>query len=194
MTQAWWGTAWCWAGIAVTVGILLLDSLLGRRYAQGDGSRDGGSVRLLLLSCGGNLTLSILSPALGFGLLPASVAHLLAPLGLVVMLAGVALRYTAIFSLGDRFTWRVAILPEHELMQDGVYRHVRHPSYTGGLISMYGVTLLFGSWIGFVVLSLTHVPIVVYRIRVEEKTLASHFGERWSRYAGKTWRLVPYLY
>jgi protein-S-isoprenylcysteine O-methyltransferase len=53
--------------------------------------------------------------------------------GLVLMLAGIALRWRAITTLGRYLTGTVRILKEHRLIRCGLYRYVRHPAYTGAL-------------------------------------------------------------
>src|SRR6185436_16677648 len=46
--------------------------------------------------------------------------------GIAVMLAGICVRWVAIYTLGKYFTRRVTILPGHRLVQNGVYKYLRH--------------------------------------------------------------------
>ena len=46
-------------------------------------------------------------------------------------MVGVALRWYSVIYLGRFFTANVAILKDHQLVDTGPYRFVRHPSYTG---------------------------------------------------------------
>jgi protein-S-isoprenylcysteine O-methyltransferase Ste14 len=114
-------------------------------------------------------------------------------LGVVLVASGGTLRLLPVFILGDRFSGLVAIQPGHRLKTDGLYGAIRHPSYLGLLITALGWGLAFRSWIG-VLLALLFVPIVVARIRSEERLLQSHFGEEYDAYRARTWRLIPRLY
>jgi protein-S-isoprenylcysteine O-methyltransferase Ste14 len=107
---------------------------------------------------------------------------------------GLSLRWIAIGSLKRAFTVKVTILKDHQLKTDGVYRWVRHPSYTGMYIYGLGYGLALNSPL-CMVLVLLAVWISTYaRIPVEEAVLESHFGEAYINYKSKTWRLFPGLY
>jgi protein-S-isoprenylcysteine O-methyltransferase Ste14 len=64
-------------------------------------------------------------------------------LGVFLYAAGGALRIWPIFVLGRRFSGLVAIQRGHELVTDGIYRVIRHPSYLGMIILMFGWALAF---------------------------------------------------
>ncbi len=53
--------------------------------------------------------------------------------GVVLFVAGLLLRWWAIITLGRFFTVDVTIEKDHELVERGPFRMVRHPSYTGVL-------------------------------------------------------------
>jgi protein-S-isoprenylcysteine O-methyltransferase Ste14 len=114
-------------------------------------------------------------------------------LGLVLFIAGSVLRVAAVFVLGRRFSGLVAIQEGHELETRGLYRVIRHPSYLGLLVSLFGWSLVFRSAIG-VAVSLLLIPPLVARMNSEEALLESDFGARYSDYRRRTWRLLPFLY
>jgi protein-S-isoprenylcysteine O-methyltransferase Ste14 len=114
-------------------------------------------------------------------------------LGLALFVVGCILRVGAVFVLGRRFSGLVAIQEGHELETGGLYRMIRHPSYLGLLLGLFGWALVFRSAIG-VLVSLLLVPPLVARMNSEEALLESEFGERYSAYRRRTWRLVPFLY
>lgn len=115
-------------------------------------------------------------------------------LGVILFALGGALRIWPVFVLGRRFSGLVAIQKDHELVTNGIYAVIRHPSYLGLLISALGWALAFRSLIG-VGLALLLVPPVIARIRSEERLLAAHFGAAYEAYRDATpWRLVPHLY
>jgi protein-S-isoprenylcysteine O-methyltransferase Ste14 len=113
--------------------------------------------------------------------------------GLGVLLGGSVLRIWPMFVLGRRFSGLVAIQQGHELVTDGPYRWVRHPSYLGMMLGLVGWALVFRSAVGLVVTALG-LPLLLARIESEEALLASHFGPAYDEYRRRTWRLVPGLY
>ena len=114
-------------------------------------------------------------------------------LGLVLFVVGSVLRVGAVFVLGNRFSGLVAIQEGHELVTSGLYRVIRHPSYLGLLLFLLGWALVFRSVIG-VLVSLLILPPLIARMNSEEALLESEFGERYSEYRRRTWRLVPFVY
>jgi protein-S-isoprenylcysteine O-methyltransferase Ste14 len=114
-------------------------------------------------------------------------------LGLVLYVVGCVLRLAPVFVLGRRFSGLVAIQEGHELVTGGLYRVIRHPSYLGLLLGLFGWALVFRSAIG-VAGSLLFLPPLVARMNSEETLLESEFGERYSDYRRRTWRLLPFLY
>jgi protein-S-isoprenylcysteine O-methyltransferase Ste14 len=114
-------------------------------------------------------------------------------LGVFFYLAGGALRIWPIFVLGRRFSGLVAIQPGHELVTDGIYRVIRHPSYLGMIILMLGWALAFRSGLG-VILAALIVPPLLARIRSEETLLRLQFGDEYEAYRRRTSRLIPGIY
>jgi protein-S-isoprenylcysteine O-methyltransferase Ste14 len=114
-------------------------------------------------------------------------------LGVVLIVLGGTLRILPVFILGYRFSGLVAIQPGHQLKTNGLYGVIRHPSYLGLLITMFGWGLAFRSWIG-VLIGLLFVPIIVARIVSEERLLQSQFGAQYDAYRAHTWRLIPRVY
>jgi protein-S-isoprenylcysteine O-methyltransferase Ste14 len=114
-------------------------------------------------------------------------------LGVVLFVAGGALRLWPVFVLGDRFSGLVAIQPGHTLVTNGIYGVIRHPSYLGLLVNSLGWGLAFRSGVG-VLLTALMIPPLLARIRAEERMLRMQFGDEYDAYCARTSRLVPGLY
>ena len=114
-------------------------------------------------------------------------------LGLALLVAGGVLRVWPMFVLGRRFSAFVAIQEGHTLVTDGIYRHVRHPSYLGLLLAWAGWALVFRSSVGLLML-VPALPLLRTRIDAEETLLASEFPAAWAEYRRRSWRLVPGVY
>ncbi len=123
--------------------------------------------------------------------LPASV---LDPLALSLLLCGLAIRWAAILTLGRYFTVNVAIARDHRIVQAGLYRFVRHPSYSGLLLAFVGMGLSFHSWLSLGILVLPIAAALARRIGVEEQALRAAFGGEYEAYAARTWRLIPWIH
>ena len=114
-------------------------------------------------------------------------------LGLAVLVIGGVLRIWPMFVLGHRFSGLVAIQRGHQLVTDGPYRYVRHPSYLGMMLGLSGWALVFRSSVGLVVTALG-LRLLLTRIADEEALLTSQFGATYTDYCRRTWRLLPGIY
>ena len=111
--------------------------------------------------------------------------------GLALAVAGIALREWAILVLGEHFTVRIQIREKARLVTDGPYRYIRHPAYTGSLMTYVGLPLAVGSVPGVVMGFVVCIAAYEYRILVEEKALQDAFGPEYSEYKKRTWKLFP---
>jgi protein-S-isoprenylcysteine O-methyltransferase Ste14 len=113
--------------------------------------------------------------------------------GVVLTGLGGILRIWPVFVLGNRFSGLVAIQPGHTLVTTGFYRWIRNPSYLGLLTILLGWNLSFRSGIGLI-LGAVMIPPLIARIHSEERLLQSQFGDAYSDYRQRTWRLLPGIY
>lgn len=164
-----------------------------RGHGRSVSGRDRGSLILLWVAIviglvAGNLFFRVHGPWV-----PPS-PTLITAVGLAILLAGLALRLTAILTLRRFFTTRVTIRGDQPIVQHGVYRRIRHPSYTGLMMAFLGLGLAlaaYGSWLSLFTLLLPILAALLYRISVEERALREAFGPAYVEYARRTRRLVP---
>jgi|ERR1039458_2264062 protein-S-isoprenylcysteine O-methyltransferase Ste14 len=114
--------------------------------------------------------------------------------GLVLLILGVAIRLTAILTLGTTFSTNVAIHPAQTLRTTGLYKWVRHPSYTGMLVIFTAIGLHERNWISLAVVLILPTAALLYRIHVEEMALTEAFGNQYPEYCKTTKRLIPGVY
>lgn len=154
--------------------------------------QDRGSMLVVWLSTAVGLALAIAVARVPAGRLPwpPLVSHLLA---LCLVLGGLALRWTAILTLGRLFTVDVAIHADHVVVETGPYRLVRHPSYTGLLIAFLGVGLSFASWLSVLALLVPVTLGIVNRVAKEERALHASLGAPYAAYSARTKRFIPGL-
>ena len=115
-------------------------------------------------------------------------------IGVIVMLLGVALRWYAIWTLGDYFTRKVTVSADQEVVQNGPYRYIRHPAYSGTFLTMLGLGLVMTNWASLVVLLVCVFAGHIYRVRVEEKALMQQIGRPYVAYMHRTRRFIPLVF
>jgi protein-S-isoprenylcysteine O-methyltransferase Ste14 len=115
-------------------------------------------------------------------------------ISLAIMTAGLVIRWTAILTLGSFFNTRVAIHQDHRLIRTGLYRLVRHPSYSGLLLVFLGLGLSLGNWLSVAVVVIPFFAVLLYRIRVEESSLVEALGQDYVEYCKTTKRLLPGIF
>ncbi len=154
--------------------------------------RDRGSRIVIVASVGIGIALAA---NLAFAVPEAAIAapRRLVPLaGIALMVGGEVFRLYAIRSLGRYFTFVVALHPGQHLVEAGPYRLIRHPSYTGSLVTLFGMCLAMANWLSL----LGMIPVALgywYRIRVEERALVEGLGEEYRAYVRRTKRIIPYI-
>jgi protein-S-isoprenylcysteine O-methyltransferase Ste14 len=114
--------------------------------------------------------------------------------GIALMLAGICVRWVAVYSLGEYFTRKVTILEDHRVVQSGLYKYLRHPSYSGFLLGNLGLGLAFSNWLSLIIIFVPTFAAALYRMHVEEKALVQAFGREYIDYCRATKRLIPKLY
>ncbi len=93
-------------------------------------------------------------------------------LGAVVFLAAKGLKYWAIATLGDRWTFRVLVPPASSLTAAGPYRFLRHPNYIGVMGELVGMALMAQAVVVGLVAIGGFGALLLARVRVEERALA----------------------
>jgi protein-S-isoprenylcysteine O-methyltransferase len=115
-------------------------------------------------------------------------------IGIVLMLAGTAFRWYAIRTLGRYFTREVATRAGQIVIDHGPYRLVRHPSYSGVLITVSGFGLALTNWLSLLAIVACVFVSFSYRVHVEEHALCEAIGQPYRDYMKRTWRFIPYIW
>ena len=183
--------------------VLVGEVVLMRNRLSSDASRqaDRGSLRLLFIimfSCVGLAWLigravpqARFEPLFGLG---STAMTCLYGAGLALFAAGVSLRWYSVIYLGRLFTYDVAIAADHQVIDSGPYRYIRHPAYTGSLLTFVGLGMCGGNALALLVLVTPIALAFLHRIVIEEAALQSALGSRYGDYAGRTKRLIPFVY
>jgi protein-S-isoprenylcysteine O-methyltransferase Ste14 len=190
MTQSMIWQILYWAWVAGEVAILIVT----RTRAGGGDVRDRGSLRILWLAIVVSLITGITygemhEPTMFGG------APWLRTVALALLALALAIRWTAILTLGRWFSVNVAIRDQQTVQTGGIFSIVRHPSYTGLMLVFFAVALHTRNWISFAIVLVPCAAALLYRISVEEVALRSAFGADYEAYSQKTrQRLIPFIY
>lgn len=114
--------------------------------------------------------------------------------GIVLVLGGAAFRWYAIKVLGRFFTRSVATRAGQYVVETGPYRLIRHPSYSGALLSLLGVGLAMTNWMSVALIMLAALLGYGYRVRVEERALCADLGQPYRDYMQRTRRFIPHVW
>jgi protein-S-isoprenylcysteine O-methyltransferase Ste14 len=115
-------------------------------------------------------------------------------LGMAFILLGVFLRWYSIIYLGKAFTRDVATDVNQKVVSSGPYRLIRHPAYSGTMLTMLGVGITLSNWGSIVILLVIGMASILYRIKVEEKALLEGLGQPYRDYIQRTKRMIPYIW
>jgi len=114
--------------------------------------------------------------------------------GAGIVLLGIIFRLYAIKTLGRYFTVNVTIREGHKIIKQGLYKYLRHPSYTGSLLSFVGFGISLNNWVSFLIVMIPVTASFIRRMNIEERALTEQFGEEYITYKKQTWRLLPFIY
>ncbi len=183
-----------WPGFAAFSIVMLV--FLVQEFSQGFGTPSDSTRRddrwALIYLDALPVALVTISLALSFiGWLSLPMPRLVFATGIGVLVLGVSIRQWSHVSLGRFHQGVVTIHDEHQVVEDGPYRWVRHPMYAGSAVAFLGVGLSLGTYPGLVLTFLGTLPAMLRRIRVEERALESALGQRYTTFARDRRRLIP---
>ena len=181
--------------VLLAAGLVLAGrEVLVRRYlGEGEVVPAGvDTVRILWLATAPATAFAVLVPFTGVGNAAVPLSWFWA--GIATMLAGYLLRLGALLTLGETFTQHVAVRVDHDVVERGPYRWVRHPAYTGAVLTYLGIGLAVGNWLSLLATTAGALLGYGYRIRVEERYLRETLAG-YRTYCERTpYRLVPFVW
>jgi protein-S-isoprenylcysteine O-methyltransferase Ste14 len=169
------------------IGVAVIPTL--KRHGSPVQRKNRGSNALVLFSWIVALIVAQLFAKSDLAILPSWAFYL----GIVLMLAGVALRQWSIAVLGRFFSGVIGVQEGQKVVESGPYRLVRHPSYSGALLIMVGIGLAFQSWGAALVIIPIFAVCYGYRMFVEERVLVANLGNDYTEYMKRTKRVIPFL-
>ena len=114
--------------------------------------------------------------------------------GAITVTIGMIIRIISIQTLKQHFTYTVTEIENHELIESGLYKNIRHPGYLGQLIIFIGIATSLSNWLSIVLMM---IPVLIgygYRIKTEEQFMVEQMGQKYIDYQKRTKRLIPMIY
>lgn len=115
-------------------------------------------------------------------------------IGALLSVLGLVIRITSILTLKQHFTYTVTEIEDHELIETGLYKIIRHPGYLGQVIIFIGAATSLSNWLSIVLMFIPVLCGYLYRIRVEERFMIKQLGPKYLEYQKRTRRLIPWIY
>jgi protein-S-isoprenylcysteine O-methyltransferase Ste14 len=155
-------------------------------------SGDKGSIWLLTISISIGYWFSFIIAATKTG----RIYHwnILFATGSLLAIIGLIIRVTSILTLKQQFTYTVTKIEDHELIETGLYKKIRHPGYLGQLIIFLGISTCLSNWISILLMIIPVLLGYLNRINVEEKFMVKNMGQKYIDYQARTKRLIPAIY
>ena len=114
--------------------------------------------------------------------------------GAILAISGLILRISSILTLKQQFTYTVTKIEDHDLIETGLYKIIRHPGYLGQLIIFLGISTSLSNWLSILSMIISVSIGYLYRIKTEENFMIVQMGDKYVDYQKRTKRLIPGIY
>jgi len=116
-------------------------------------------------------------------------------LGCVLLFGGLGLRILAMMTCGTNFHHLIQShqKDDHLLVTHGIYKYLRHPSYTGWFYFTIGTQILLGNPLTTIGYGITGLNFFQRRIKYEEYLLSQQYPGSYAAYCDQTYIGIPFL-
>ncbi|WP_410508792.1 isoprenylcysteine carboxylmethyltransferase family protein [Methanosarcina hadiensis] len=135
--------------------------------------------------------LLLILPVLEYSLFPGYFFAVTAT-GALLTVSGTVLRAWGIRSLGKYFSVHIEIKENHELIESGPYRFIRHPAYAGNILQAIGIPLMLNAYYSLSI-SIVLIFLFLHRLKLEEEVLIRDV-KGYGDYIKRTSKLIPKLW
>lgn len=113
--------------------------------------------------------------------------------GIILIVFGIAFRQYCSYTMGRLYVASLQIQDKQNLIKTGPFAILRHPCYSGFMLSLWGLGLSFLNWIFLIMIIVFSLIVFLIQIRIEEKELEKFFGNEYVEYKKHTKKLIPYI-
>ena len=131
----------------------------------------------------------VAAPVLAFADYPLRPVLFLA--GTLCLALGLWLFHRSHADLGPNWSITLELRAKHQLVTQGIYRHVRHPMYAALLLYSLGQALVLPNWVAGPSYGVAFGLLFALRVGPEERMMLEEFGKDYEAYMARTRRLFP---
>lgn len=121
---------------------------------------------------------------------PASLLMVL--IGVSVYLVSRLLRNSAVKALGTQWNNHTSAKPVSRVVTLGPYQYTRHPYYSGTFLDLMAYSMIFQSLRTLIFSIAVYLPLLLNRVRLEEKYLSEKFPKAYKDYKSRTGLLFSF--
>ena len=114
-------------------------------------------------------------------------------LSVVFLVLAALMSWTSTRALGRHLRLDAALSPDHRLVRTGPYGVLRHPIYTSMFCLLLGTGFMVTSPMLFVAAVIVFLGGTEIRVQIEDKLLATRFGDEFREYQGNVSAYIPFL-
>jgi len=103
--------------------------------------------------------------------------HIIIIIGTLAIVSGCIINIIGRFNLGSNWANHIKIYDDHTLVQNEMYKIVRHPLYSSIMLMFYGAILVYRNILCFLAVTFIFIPFMYYRAKQEEIILIQIFSE-----------------
>ncbi|HEY8890979.1 MAG TPA: isoprenylcysteine carboxylmethyltransferase family protein [Clostridium sp.] len=111
-------------------------------------------------------------------------------IGTIAIVSGCIMNIVGRFNLGSNWANHIKIYDKHTLVQNGMYKVIRHPLYASIMIMFYGACLVYRNILCLLAVTIIFMPFMYYRAKQEETLLIQAFSE-YNDYIKRTGMFFP---
>jgi len=171
---------------------VILSKLLKSDVSNSSSDYDKGTLKKLWITIIISIAVGIYVSSFPFGRI--TVWKYLSLFGLILILFGLVIRWIAILTLKEYFTVDVNVIKNQKVIRNGIYKIIRHPSYSGSLTSFLGLSIVFSNIFSIIIINVPIILAIIHRIKVEEEVLIQNLGQEYLEYSKSTKKLLPKIY
>lgn len=113
--------------------------------------------------------------------------------GLLLFLVFSWLQIKSYKTLGQYYSQDIVIIKDHKLVQEGLYKYIRHPQYLSQILADLGIGIALLSYIIIPVVLLIEIPLFILRSKEEERIMSGYFKDVYAGYKKNTKAFIPFI-
>lgn len=116
---------------------------------------------------------------------------IISSLGLVAYVTGIIGRNKAIKTLGEYWSTHIEIRNGQRIVQDGLYKYIRHPGYLSLIIESLSIPVMLNAYYCLLCATLVFIPAVLIRTKLEDIEMEKKFGKKFTAYKNLVGAFMP---